>query len=198
MGRYASVEASKEFEQVPPGSYMAICTRVVDLGTQHESFEGKEMFRPKLWVQWELPEEMMSSGEPFVTSSFYTFSLHEKSKLYQTLVSWRGKEFSPEEAARFDMAQILGKPCLLSVIHNDAGKARVQSVMRLPKGMTAPKPHNEVWALWLNPEDFQRENFDRLSEGIQNIIRKSPEWAKLQGDAPAQATQQELEDDVPF
>lgn len=197
MGRYASVSEEHQFEEVAPGTYPARCVKLVELGTQRQTWEGKESFRNKLWIQWELPEELMSSGKPYVVSGFFTYSLNEKSGLYQLLVSWRGREFTPEEAQRFDMESILAAPCLLSIVHSDKGRARVQSAVRLPKGMKVADAGNEPWALWLDPTDFRRDRFDTLSEGLQNMIRSSPEWAKLQGDAPAPA-QQELEDDVPF
>jgi len=196
MGRYASVNEEHQFEEVAPGTYPARCVRLVELGTQRQTWEGKESFRNKLWIQWELPEELMSSGKPYVVSGFFTYSLNEKSGLYQLLVSWRGRDFTPEEAQRFDMESILAAPCLLSVVHNDKQRARVQSAVRLPKGMKVPDAINEPWALWLDPANFRRERFNSLSEGLQNMIRSSPEWAELQG--KGQAQQEEAEDDVPF
>jgi hypothetical protein len=188
------------FKQPPAGTHQARCIGLVDLGTQRNEYQGVTNLRRQVLVTWELPGELMDTGKPYIVSKFYTQSLNEKSRLYADLVNWRGREFSPEELAGFDAKSILDKPCLLSVTMNDAGKARVTGLMKQPKHMEPPPRVNEITYFSLEPGEFNRETFDRLGEGIQRIIRLSPEWAELQNPGAGKQREpgQDLDDDIPF
>lgn len=197
MGRYASDSGGGEFEQCPAGSHVALCVGLIDLGTQHGEYNGKQTTRQQIIIRWETPDEHLEDGQPFLVSAFYTNSLGEKSKLRPLLEAWRGRPFSPEELQRFDLQNILGKPCLLNVIHNDNNKARVTGVMALPKGMTAPKPHNPLSAFWI--DEWDQAAFDALPEGFRKIIMQSDEYlARLQPAKSGGGKFADLESDIPF
>lgn len=166
----------KEFAQAPAGTHEAICIGVIDLGTQTGEWQGKPLVRRQVLIQWELPAEKMEDGKPFIVAKFYTASLNEKATLRHDLESWRGREFTPQELGGFDSKNILGKPCLLSIVHNEKDKAKVQGVMAPPKGMTLPKQANP--SVFFSLDEFQQETFDKLGKGLQDLIRKSPEFQK--------------------
>lgn len=204
MGRYASDTGGGDFAQAPAGSHVARCIKLTDLGTQVGEYEGKANSRNQVLVTWELPNELMDDGQPFTVSKFYTNSLGDKATLRHHLVSWRGREFTPEELVRFDIQTILGAPCLISVTHTEKGKAKVDAVMRLPKGMECPSQVNPSEAFWL--DEFSVEKFGKLSKGIAAIVMKSPEYQEaigfkqkthnplVNGTGPAA----DFDDDIPF
>jgi hypothetical protein len=138
-----------DFEQAPVGTEAARCIKLIDIGTQEGEYQGAPTHRRQVIVSWELPNSLMSQGEqsgkPFVVSKFYTASLGEKANLRKDLVNWRGREFTVEELAGFEMKNILGKPCMLSITANDKGKSRVGAVMALPKGMSVPEAVNSLF-----------------------------------------------------
>lgn len=173
MGRYAT-DSGGNFEQAPTGTHVGICYRLIDLGTQHGEYQGKPNARNQVLVSWELPNELMKDGQPFVVSKFYTNSLGEKANLRQHLESWRGQHFTVEELKKFDLQNILGKPCLLSIIHNDKERAVVSGVMAMPKGSAAPEMHNKPFVFWI--DEWNQESFDSLSDGIKDIIKESDEY----------------------
>jgi hypothetical protein len=76
----------------------------------------------------------------------YTASLNEKATLRKDLESWRGKPFTKEELAAFDLEKLLGANGLFSVVHIKGRKdpsqtfAAIQSAMALPKGMERIAP----------------------------------------------------------
>lgn len=110
---------------IEPGSYPARCVGVVDLGVQHNEFTGKD--QEKVRLIFELPSERVQvEGEdkPRWLSKPYTASLHEKSSLRQDLDAWRGRAFTPEELAGFDLSNVLGAPCLLSVTRQEGKGGR--------------------------------------------------------------------------
>lgn len=203
-------------EQAPEGSHPARCIAVVDLGTQTSEFNGEMRSRRALWIQWELPGEARTTGafagEVFRVGSIYTRSLHPKSSLRADLESWRGKSFTAEELKQFDIARLLGTPCLLQVGRNEKGRARVNAVMSLPKGMTVPACVNDPVLLSLDA--FDQSVYADLPKGIQAMVASSPEYSAATGkpqvaqraEAAQQATAPEGEnafadfedDDIPF
>jgi hypothetical protein len=199
----------------PAGSYSAVATKVIDLGTQTGQFGSRRQF----CVVWEL-DELMDSGKPYIVSQFYTASLNEKSTLRRDLEAWRGRAFTREElAAGVDTVKLIGLPCLLTLVDNGEGRTKVGTVSKLPRTLQAIKPVGETVYFSLEPGDFVQSIYDGLSEGLKKMIARSPEYqaatrpkrnggATLQdleprgpqrggGSAAAEAFE-DLEDSIPF
>ncbi len=198
---------SGNFEQPPDGfAGVGVCIRVLDLGTQRNEYQGDVSYKRQLLIMWELPEARMADGRPFAVSNWYTFSSHPKSNLRIDLESWRGKAFGKGEIEQFDVSKLLGKACMLGLIHNDAGRARVKTIMRLPHGMTAPAPENECYSFSLADRPFDHVGFGKLSERMQERIKLSPEYkAAVAGrdpnEEPPPARESDygaLDDAIPF
>lgn len=173
-----------DFTPPPAGTHIATCYRVIDLGTQKQEWQGQAKELRKVLISWELPEETMEDGKPFTVSKRYTLSSHEKSTLRKDLEAWRGKAFTEADFGEggFDIASIIGKACLLSIVHSEKeGKtySNIASLSRLTKGMQAPDIINERLYLTLEPTKFISAVMDKLSSGLQETIRKSPEYAAL-------------------
>ena len=196
-------KGGSEFEQPPVGTHVAICYRVIDLGTQKGEYKGEVVIRRQCIIGWELTNELMTRGDaigkPFSVAKFYTASLHEKANLRRDLQNWRGKDFTPEELKGFDAKNILGKACMLSLTPNDDGKVRVTGVMALPKGHAVPRQVNKDFFLSLEKDEFDQAKFDALTEGIKKFVLVSPEYRMLVNPAPHQgATFDDMKDDIPF
>lgn len=196
MGRFAKDSGGGEYQQCPAGSHIAVCVGLVDLGTQHGEYQGKPVTREQIIIRWETPDELMDDGQPFLVSAFYTNSLGEKANLRKILEAWRGRQFTEEELKGFDLQNILGVACMLNVAHNDAGKARVQAVMALPKGTPKPKPHNPCKAFWI--DEWDQAAFDELPEGFRKMIMQSDEYKARTGKPSGVIGLGGLQDDIPF
>ena len=198
-------EATTAFESVEPGTYLAVCFAVIDLGTHQDTYEGETRDRHQLMIQWELPDELMPDNTPAVVSKWYTFSMNEKATLRLDLEAWRGKKFTEANLGPdgdFEIDKLLGVGCMVSIVEKQGGKGtKTGSIMKLPKGVTAPKPVNATELFDLSEPD--REVYDRLSDYKKSKIAESREWAALNGkkasakktvvpDAPSGS---ELEDD---
>jgi hypothetical protein len=155
-----------------------------------------------------LPEETAifheeKGQEPFVVSKTYTLSMHEKSNLRKDLESWRGKGYTEEEARRFDVTKLLGKPCILNIIHEpgkkDATKnyVKVASVNKLLKGQECPPQFNPTRILSF--DEFNWELFEKLPDWIKDKIKSSEEYQIL---VEPQVVQTQTDDnnlsDLPF
>ena len=197
----AKYDAGSTFEQAPVGNHAAILVKVIDIGTQESTYNGEATSRrQEIWT-WELPLEARTDGQPFIISKFYTRSLSEKANLYKDLTSWLGKSPDPDT---FTAQDVLGKPCQVMVVARDkSDKHVVAGVSALTKGLQIPdKPHNDLVYLSLDPEEFSQEVFDSLTDGLQKMIIKSPEYGKIvSGDAEefSQAAAAGAgDDDIPF
>lgn len=197
----------KQFAPVPEGNHIAVCYRVIDLGTQRGEYMGKENHRRKLIISWEIPDEKMDDGRPFTIGQRFTWSMSEKAALRAILESWRGKAFTEADFGPqgFDIMNIIGVGCMLNVVHahkNGKTYANIASVAKLPKGMTAPAPTNPRNFVWLTREEFLEANFDNLSEGLKSTIQASPEYKALSEperiQEGAENNHRELEDAIPF
>lgn len=181
----------KSGASLPPmdaGTYPAVCVGVVDLGEQYS--ETFKKYSDKLLVIWEIPSQTIQiDGEdkPRWLSKDFTASLHEKSGLYQTLVSWRGRAFTEKELAvdengfmQFSVLDMLGAGCFLQVIVEDKDNGsynRITSVIALPAGMDTPPTNTSLIAFDMDAWDD--EVFSSLPGWIQDRIKKSTQYQKL-------------------
>ena len=166
------------FDPLPAGTYVARCVSVVDLGLQEAGQWGK---KEKVYLSFEVPGERVEWTDkdgkehegPALIGSRYTNSINEKAILGQHLTSWRGRPFTDDERAGFDLFTVLGVPCMISVVHNEkAGKtyANITSIMRLPKGMECPPAETEL--VGYSPmDDSTKGNLSKLPEWQQKLVR---------------------------
>lgn len=142
----------KDFEPHPEGQFAATCVDVVDLGWRKTDYGPKYKIRVVLFCGEYVEREIDGENKrlPMLVMEQFTASLNEKANLRKFLESWRGQSFTDDEAKSFDMERMLNAPAFVQIKHGKGGNgktyANVSSIMRLPKGMTAPGV----------PDDFQR------------------------------------------
>lgn len=196
MGTVAKASSGEGFEIPNAGAVVGRCYMVVDLGTQDTTFKGVPKKAHKILLAWEL-SEMMKDGRPFAISSRYTLSLFDQAILRQHLESWRGRSFTEEELNGFDLKNVLGKYCLLSVVHNKEGDktyANVKGIMPVPKGMEKPTAVNKDIYF-----DVDTGDITTLPEWIQNVVKKSDEYKARSGNGAKPAGRfDDMKDDIPW
>jgi hypothetical protein len=202
--------SGKSFAPAPAGNHIAICYRFLDLGTQAVEWQGQQKLQHKVMISWELPNETIPDGElagqPYSIHQRYTWSMSEKATLRKHLESWRGRAFGTEDFVgpkRFDIKNIVGKPCMLQVVHaTKDGKtySNIAAVAAMPKGMAAPEMVNEAVFLGLTPDEFRDDVFNSLSDRLRETIQASPEYKSLIGGEPMQAETGDNfhDDEIPF
>jgi len=182
---------------VEPGTYLARCFRIVDAGTlPSEIYEPKR----KLIISWELPHERIEvEGKdlPRSISKFYTLSLNAKSVLRKDLVAWRGRDFTAEELAGFELSKILGTACQITVIESKTGKAKVSTVSGIPRGTLVPEVFNTK--VEYSVDQGQDAAFEALPDWLKKLIPLCEEWQKPNPvDPAADHVEEDLQDNVPF
>lgn len=165
----------KVYERPEAGVFAARCINIIDMGTHTEAdFNDKTKMKDvrKLKITWEL-NELMQDGRPFVVSWDGNMSFNEKSNLYKMLVSWRGKAFTEEEKKKFELKNILDKPCMLNVTVNEKGYNKIAGVMPLPKGMTLSERHNDL--IDFSVDMIGTDTFTKLPNFIKDRLWTSHE-----------------------
>lgn len=193
-----------EFVPPPAGTHLAVCYRFIDLGTQETEFQGQKKHQRKVLMGWELSDELMEDGKPFIVQKRYTWSMSEKANLRADLESWRGRAFEGKDFGTFNIKNVLGKSCILTIVHNvHNGKtyANIAAVGKPMKGMPSPQPVNPI--VYFSMEDFDPAVYAALSKGLQDTIAKSPEFQKIVHGGPIDEGLPEqrgtdLDDEIPF
>lgn len=181
-------QTDSNFTPVPESTYVGICIGVIDLGNQKVLWKGEEKQRSKVAFVFELIGTQVSDEDtrPRVISKQYTCSLHENALLRKDLVSWRGKGFTEDEEENFTLAEMLGKPAYIQVIHEssqDGSKtyANVNTIMPLPAGAPIPAPANPFMAFdidefLVNGANEEVDPFKSLYPWLQNKVKESQQY----------------------
>ena len=200
-------ESAPSIAPVEEGTHLGVCSMLIDLGMQYSEVYKKS--QRKVLIGWELPDETIEiDGEmkPRVLSKRYTANLSEKSNLRKDLASWRGRDFTPDELKAFDLKNIVGASCLLTIIHSKNGEktyANIQSVVKLPKGMAKQALSEPPVVFDLDTDPLER--VEDMPAWIAELIKKSetyqaritpPVTAANNQPVPDGNTFQELSDDV--
>lgn len=207
-------EDSNNFIPCPAGSHAARCFQVIDFGTQPSTFNGETKLKKKFKVTWEIPAEKRKNKDgievPYTVSKSYSQTLAEKSTLRADLASWRGRDLDDADRANFDITKILGKPCLLAVIHEKGPNgvyAKVSAISPMPKGMQCEAQVNANKYFTL--DEFSQSVFDSLNEFDKKKIEASPEYKAIlsgsfdkqetkKGNTPVEFEEPAGDDEVPF
>lgn len=216
MSLIAKQNGGADFEPLSAGMHRAVCYGIVDLGTQPSNNPN---FKPtrKVAFLWEVPEERIEFEKdgkkvnlPRGISGMWTLSIGAKSKLRPMLESWRGRPFTQEELAGFDLKNVLGANAFLNVVHTakaDKTYANVASVNPLPKGMTKTKPENPM--LFFSIDETEGGPIAlpaNIPDWLKAKIMQSDEYIKSQQEPMGEPSQEEPvgvgadqgEEDVPF
>lgn len=167
---------------VPQGTHMARCISLIQLGLQKNDFQEGELIE-KLWLVFELPEEkyVFKEGDearPFTISKEYSNSMGMKSNLRPIIEGIIGTHLSDEEAYAFDLEELIGRACLLTVEQGETKNGTISSWIKstasLMKGMVVPEAYNPTTLLTF--EKWNKEIFDKLPDFLKNRIKESKQY----------------------
>ena len=203
MGAKQKPGQRKQSIQAPTGSRVARCLWIIDYGTQKQEYKGvaKDPAREIAFKFENVNDKHVfdeaKGPQPFTLlypnfgGMKYTFSEYQgkKSKLWEMIDSWRGREFSEEEKLEgLDMETMLKKPALVTVQakpskNNPAIKySNITAITNVPKemGKVAPLTNEalffEIGNMKNNQGMTQFEVFEKFPKFIQEKIALSPEW----------------------
>lgn len=176
MALIARDRGGTDFEPCPEGQAQAVCTNIIDLGTQHNEQFNKDQHIVLFGLELPTVLNKDNDNKPYMIWQRYSLNLGEKANLRRDLETWRGKQFTDEELDGFDLKKVLGAPCYISVVHKIKGKdtyANLNSIIKLPKEITAKEPAGPLHYFDLEDPDLQV--FGTFSDNLQASICRSPE-----------------------
>ena len=201
-------DTQKDFKIAPAGNHLARLYSIIDIGHQETVWKGETKIMHKVVFTWELHGEdndgnplTTDDGKPLIVSKRYTVSLGDQSTLRKDLESWSGKKMTDEDRKGFDLKTLLGKFCMLSIVHSDDGKyANVGSINSVPTAIrnAIPEGINQPISFWLN--DYTKEQYDALPKYYREKITESSEWrgSKAKEETSIEEKMSALDDDIPF
>lgn len=177
-----------KFENPEPGSHLARCYAVIDLGSQPHTWGDEIKLSRDVRISFELPHSLMEGlynaemrGKPFTAHLTVKQSLHPAARLRKLLEGWRGKRFEAASIEAFNPSNLVGQCCRLSLILSDSGYVNIDSIATAKKDEIASMPakFNAGVFFSLAPEEFSQRVFDGLSDKTKEKIKATPEWAYL-------------------
>jgi hypothetical protein len=177
------------FKRVPSGAFIGRCYSLIDLGTQHSEGQYGPKDQHKIQIGWELfgedddgqPLTVEYEGKtmPMTIKKSYTVSLHEKSGLRRDLASWRGRDFTDEEAKAFDISKLMGAYCMVNVTtseNNGKTYSNVAGLTKLPTALKDAKPAPVHGNILFDMDNPDMALFEGFHEKLQEAIKRAPEW----------------------
>ncbi len=191
MGFVASDSGGGNYKRVPAGAHVGRCYSLIDLGTQLSTGQYGEKMQHKIQIKWELFGEdeqgaplTTDEGLPMTISKSYTLSLSDKASLRKDLASWRGRDFTEEEAKAFDVTKLLGAYCMVNVTtseNNGKTYTNVAGLTPLPSALKNSKPNPVHENVIFNLDEPDWTLFDSFHDKLKEAIKRSPEFAKAAG-----------------
>ena len=134
------ITATPSYKLPTPGSIQGVLAEVVDLGIVTTEWKGEKRQVHRCMLTFEINETIERDGhdQRMIVSRTFTASLNEKAALRHFLEGWRGKTFSDEELAGFDLEKLVGINAILSLVHNTSDNktyCNIDSAAALLKGM---------------------------------------------------------------
>ncbi len=173
-----TIKEHRTFLPTPEGSYIARCYALIDLGMQYSKFYDVTL--PKIMIGWELSDKLTEEGKSLVHFQRYTASLNTRSALRGLLEGWRGKNFTPEELAGFELKNILGAFCYLTIkqvlnLLTQQHWPKVIAICALPQLITCLPCVNKL--IYFDLDNYSESDYLAVPEGIRKHIN-FPELVK--------------------
>jgi hypothetical protein len=171
----------KQFETTPQGNHIAVCYRVIDLGTQQVEWKGQIKHQRKVLISWEIPDEKMQDGRPFTIGQRSHGQRRRRpisapcwkagaARLSRKLISAPGLRHQ----------KVIGVGCMLNVVHahkNGKTYANIASVAKLPKGVRRPAQPTTATSCGCRGRSFIRSQFRQpYPMASRALIQQSPEY----------------------
>ena len=193
MSSIAKDKATTDFKVLDEGTHLAICDAVIDIGLQETAWGSQQ---ENVWFRFEVPAERIQFAkdgeefdEPMTIWTRYNKTLSKKSTLRKDLVGWRGREFTAEELAGFELFNVTGQPCLITVVHNqtaDRTYANISGITQVMRGQNIPP--QELDTIRFSPDD------DDQWESVPEWLQKKFDARIEQEEDPATAEAESVDD----
>jgi len=173
---------AKDFTPLEAGTHMGRVSGIIHIGTITDNIKGQDITRNRVYISFEVPEQLKDDGTPHTIGQEFTLSMNKQGNLLPFIESMLGVKLDKEASKEFDVFSLIGQTALLNVIHsapNAEGNvyANIKSVSPLPKSMTCPEPVLTPY-MFDYEENFKESFVWDMNEksGLYKKITRSEEW----------------------
>lgn len=184
------VNSGKTFELVPAGNHIARLVRLIHIGTIPGEYLGQQKETDTVRLTFEIPEELRvfkegTEPQPMIISQEFTNSMGEKANLRKIVQGMLGTDFKLDDGAdEFTLDQLVGKACMLNVIHKTSGKGNQYAVLAstapLPKGLEAKPQANDSFIFDFE-DNWSEEKFQGIPDYLKAKIQSSRQYKQKFG-----------------
>lgn len=175
-------------DNLPDGQYVGVLFRMVQLGTQTETFKGTVRPVRKILLSWIIPSaHRMIDGEsrPVHVHKKYTESLWETAHLRKDIIAILGRDVFNElidGQENYELERLLGLTCLINTTQKSFGPhnrsyAEITSFEPLTDDEIIPDIDQESESLSFG--NFNWDVFASLTERLRKSIESSPEFGEI-------------------
>lgn len=172
----------KEFKPLKAGTHIGRVCGIINIGTITDSFKNEDVTRNRVYISFEIPNQLKEDGKPYTIGQEFTLSMNSKGNLLPFIESMLGVKLDKEASKEFDVYSLLGNTAMLNVVHslpNAEGNvfANIKSVSPIPEGMTCPPAVLEPY-LFDYADNFKVEFVSAMNEKalLRKKILRSEEW----------------------
>jgi hypothetical protein len=200
---------TSDFEPIPAGNHVAICTGVCDLGLQRGN--GKFEPREEVWIQFELPEQRFTYTKNYIkhegtrsTGRRFRVSMDPKANLRKFIEPWQGHFPNDAAANSFELKSLLGKICMVQVVHTDGADGKVyanlDAALPVPVSLDVSTVKQTQPTLYYEIGVSDADALSALPDWLRKLVTcrlQDPPRAVV-APPPVAAGKPEFDDDIPF
>ena len=145
-------------EQAPEGVHLSRVVGLTSLGLQPGYTWNGKWIEPayKIEITYELVNTLMEDERPFWVSEELTVTDFEKGNLHPRLVA---------TGVKFDtIDQMIGRPCMITLEHNEKGYPKIVNVAGVPTGFEVPELKNATVTFDIYSDEPDMDTFWNFPE----------------------------------
>src|SRR5262245_24616377 len=155
---YIVTPPKSNFDTIPDGTYGARLYGIGHLGDQEFTYNGTTKILEKVLFTFEL-DYYLADGRPVALSKDFTFTFYDQGNLLPAIEALLQRNVTDAETEEFDIEQLIGKECMVSVKRSEKGFPNIKAVSRLARGVALPPKTNNPWFWWLTEDGFDPKAF---------------------------------------
>jgi hypothetical protein len=170
---------------VPPGRYVAVCRCVAFVGDLQDDRYGKA--KPKIVIGFYLPSLAGQNRDSLWRS--YNMSFDDRAGLPKLIRDWRGRDFTGDDLLRFELADLAGKPAVVTVAMPPGAKLTnlVGIEPWVPSAGEQPPKLPDSPFVWTIETLYETGIPENAPAYVMRMLEKSAqyrEWKRQQGGQP--------------
>mgnify|MGYP007124593821 CR=1 FL=1 len=207
----AEAKEGKSFGRISPGTYNAVCTHVIDLGTSVKEgdkweYESRSVFLNFSFEAEQVKEDENGNVEENIAEQevslwkSYSLSFSSGSNLYKDVSSWLGS-IPDDQAKKFNVFSLIGKPLQISISEGKSKKtgkkyAKISSLWGLMKWLSPYTPTVELNGSMMQKGLLNEDLFKYLPPFAKEDAENSKEYFEITGKRSLDQDEADIEAEI--